>query len=55
MIMFSYQFQWLQSFEIFLEVKKWMFHHQLIFCFNFLLIFGEGMEGQIDSLVAHLG
>lgn len=25
------------------------------FCFNFLLIFGEGMEGQIDSLVAHLG
>lgn len=32
-----------------------MFHHQLIFCFNFLLIFGEGMEGHIDSLVAHLG
>ena len=32
-----------------------MFHHQLIFCFHFLLIFGEGIEGHIDSLVAHLG
>lgn len=32
-----------------------MFHHQLIFCFYFLLIFGEGIEGHIDSLVAHLG